>query len=54
MNVPHDEPARDDEPLALGGDPACWLGWVCAECGRFSERAQPEWCEHCGARLGEE
>ncbi len=35
-----------------GGDPACWLDRVCAECGAFLEgAASPEGlvCWRCGA-----
>jgi len=32
-----------------GGDPACWLNSVCAECGRVREHPESAACEHCGA-----
>ena len=34
-----------------GGDPACWLGQVCPECGRFTERQLPTTCPHCGTEI---
>jgi tRNA(Ile2) C34 agmatinyltransferase TiaS len=37
-----------------GGDPACWAGRVCPECGRLDERAPADRdgrCPHCGAEL---
>jgi hypothetical protein len=35
-----------------GGDPACWAGLVCPDCGRLDERAPADRdgrCPHCGA-----
>ncbi|MFF0414005.1 hypothetical protein ACFYUY_26650 [Kitasatospora sp. NPDC004745] len=32
-----------------GGEPACWLGRVCPECGRLRDRPGPARCESCGA-----
>jgi rubrerythrin len=43
-----DEP---DRPADEGGDPACWLGQVCPECGRILERPIPRTCPHCGTAL---
>lgn len=37
--------------LDEGGDPACWLGQVCPECGKFTEQVAPKKCPHCGAEL---
>jgi hypothetical protein len=43
-----------------GGDPACWLGQVCPECGAFTDQATPATCPRCGglgapaAREGQE
>ncbi|HEX5405168.1 MAG TPA: hypothetical protein VFX16_23045 [Pseudonocardiaceae bacterium] len=34
-----------------GGDPACWLGQVCPECGAFTDQAAPATCPRCGAAL---
>jgi hypothetical protein len=34
-----------------GGDPACWAGRVCPDCGRLDERAPADRdgrCRHCG------
>ena len=42
------DPAYDDEP-EQGGDPACWLDRVCAECGRLVEAGDR--CPACGAQL---
>lgn len=33
-----------------GGDPACWLDRVCAECGRLVE-GDGDRCPDCGAAL---
>jgi rubrerythrin len=38
-------------PADDGGDPACWLGQVCPECGRFTERRPPTMCPRCGAAV---
>lgn len=35
----------DDE---LGGDPACWLGRVCLECGALIEGPMSRPCWRCG------
>ncbi len=35
---------RQDE----GGDAACWLAWVCAECGAMMEAPISESCWRCG------
>ncbi|WP_433037299.1 hypothetical protein [Actinomycetospora sp. CA-053990] len=35
----------------LGGDPACWMHRVCAECGRLADEDPPTRCPSCGARL---
>lgn len=37
----------DDE----GGDPACWLGRVCPECGLFADEPPPTTCVRCGTEL---
>lgn len=43
-----------DDDAARGGDPACWLGRVCPECGRFSEQEPPTRCANCGAEIDED
>jgi Uncharacterized conserved protein len=35
--------------MSEGGDAACWLSQVCAECGRIREERDADVCEHCGA-----
>ena len=35
-----------------GGDPVCWLGRVCPECGAFVEHGVT--CPRCGTRLPDE
>lgn len=52
------EPAGQQQPTrprpdTEGGDPACWLGQVCPECGRFSEQDAPARCPHCGAEMSD-
>ncbi|MCQ4084100.1 hypothetical protein NGB36_26880 [Streptomyces sp. RB6PN25] len=37
-----------------GGDPACWLARVCADCGSFREELSLDHCQNCGAPLGDE
>jgi hypothetical protein len=32
----------------FGGDPACWLGRVCAECGALIEGSMSQPCWRCG------
>lgn len=34
-----------------GGDPACRIDRVCAECGRYRENGETTTCEHCGAAV---
>lgn len=36
-----------------GGDPACWLANVCAECGLLIEGRMPQACPRCGSPLDE-
>lgn len=43
----------DIEPEPEGGDPACWLNRVCAQCGRLAEEEPPTRCAGCGALLRE-
>jgi hypothetical protein len=38
----------DDEAEAVGGDPACWLGALCAECGAVIEGPAGTACWRCG------
>jgi rubrerythrin len=45
------EPARDE---AAGGESACLLHLVCAECGALTEQRPPVVCWRCGARVGPE
>ncbi|WP_281245331.1 hypothetical protein [Paramicrobacterium humi] len=42
----------EDEPRE-GGDPACWLDRVCAECGAFLEDGMTA-CWRCGTPLSSE
>jgi uncharacterized protein len=44
----------DEQRPTEGGDPACWIGQVCPECGRFSEQANPVTCPNCGAAFPED
>ena len=39
------------EPVDEGGDPACWLGRVCPDCGRLAGEDPPTHCPGCGAEL---
>lgn len=32
-----------------GGDPSCWLGLLCPECGRVREDRSLDHCAGCGA-----
>jgi rubrerythrin len=34
-----------------GGDPACWLERVCAECGALVEGELPAKCWRCGVEV---
>ncbi|NGN63390.1 zinc-ribbon domain-containing protein [Streptomyces sp. A7024] len=36
-----------------GGDPSCWLGLVCPECGRIREDRTAQICPHCGTPVEE-
>jgi len=47
MNAGGDSTDNGDE----GGDPACWLGRVCPECGRFADEPPPTTCVRCGTEL---
>jgi hypothetical protein len=38
----------------LGGDPACWLGRVCAECGALIEGPRGTACWRCGRMPADE
>jgi rubrerythrin len=50
------EPAREElareEPA--GGESACLLHLVCAECGALTEQRPPVVCWRCGAPVGPE
>lgn len=37
------------EGFTSSGDPVCWLGQVCDECGALVEAALPATCWRCGA-----
>ncbi|MBD3003609.1 MULTISPECIES: hypothetical protein [unclassified Streptomyces] len=37
------------EPEPEGGDPACWLERVCADCGAIQDTAHFARCARCGA-----
>jgi hypothetical protein len=39
------------EPDEEGGDPACWLSRVCANCGQLTEGELPAVCATCGHRV---
>lgn len=39
---------RSVEVLSEGGDAACWLSHVCAECGAMLEAPLPTACWRCG------
>ncbi|MFE0463928.1 hypothetical protein ACFW1A_32205 [Kitasatospora sp. NPDC058965] len=56
---PAPEPDRPDRsnrstepPEPAGGEPACLLALVCAECGALAEQAPPTRCRRCGAPVG--
>ncbi|WP_419992449.1 zinc-ribbon domain-containing protein [Streptomyces boninensis] len=34
-----------------GGDPSCWLGLVCPECGKIREDRTAETCPYCGTAV---
>lgn len=49
-----DEQADTPVPATeMGGEPACALDRVCAECGRIADAAPPTTCPRCGAPVGE-
>lgn len=57
MTRAHADAPADDEHV--GGDPACWAAFVCAECGAVNgpapnDEAAPTACWRCGAALDEE
>ncbi|MGC0314168.1 hypothetical protein [Kitasatospora acidiphila] len=44
------EPLRESaEPEPIGGESACLLPLVCAECGALAEQRPPTVCRRCGA-----
>lgn len=43
--LPRDPAVRHAE----GGDPACWLDQVCADCGRIADRPGGDGCPYCGS-----
>ncbi|WP_413803294.1 hypothetical protein [Streptomyces iranensis] len=50
---PHPDPDPEMADLAPaepeGGDPACWLERVCADCGAIQDTAHFARCARCGA-----
>ncbi|WP_181442363.1 hypothetical protein [Streptomyces tateyamensis] len=40
---------RTEPEEPSGGEPACLLALVCAECGAIAEQAPPTTCRRCGA-----
>ncbi|WP_129841158.1 hypothetical protein [Streptomyces sp. RFCAC02] len=44
-------PAPEAAPEPEGGETACFLHRVCAECGRFAPEADARYCARCGAEL---
>ncbi|MFD7712140.1 hypothetical protein ACFV6E_36975 [Streptomyces sp. NPDC059785] len=44
-------PAGARPVAATGGDPACLLHLVCAECGRMAAESDARYCNRCGAPL---
>ncbi|MFE2187319.1 hypothetical protein [Streptomyces sp. NPDC059455] len=45
-----DPEAADPAPAEPeGGDPACWLEKVCADCGAIQDTADFAQCARCGA-----
>jgi hypothetical protein len=43
-----------DLPFASeGGEAACWLPWVCTECGAMRENPETNRCWRCGAAVAE-
>lgn len=45
------ERAEANDAAEDGGDPACWLAFLCPECGRITEQDVAVRCEYCGAEL---
>ncbi|MEV6106159.1 hypothetical protein AB0M28_15780 [Streptomyces sp. NPDC051940] len=43
----------ENEHRPEGGDPACWLGLLCPDCGRVREDRTADHCPGCGASLDE-
>ncbi|AUA08976.1 hypothetical protein HUF15_43995 [Streptomyces samsunensis] len=46
---PDREPADPPPAEPEGGDPACWLDRVCADCGAIQDTAGFTHCARCGA-----
>ncbi|MFG2583319.1 hypothetical protein [Streptomyces malaysiensis] len=46
---PDREPAGPPPAEPEGGDPACWLDRVCADCGAIQDTAGFTHCARCGA-----
>jgi len=49
--IPGEVTVTDVPDDDLGGDPACWMHRVCAECGRLADEDPPTRCPSCGAQL---
>jgi hypothetical protein len=45
-------PERTDEESWEGGDPACWAGLVCQECGSVISEGHLAGCSHDAAPGG--
>jgi rubrerythrin len=44
-----DEAESPDEDRP--GDAACWLRWVCQQCGTLADEDPPTICPHCQASI---
>jgi hypothetical protein len=47
-------PGTDEPDEPDGGDPACWAGLVCPECGGLSDGPPTARCRRCGSPLPED
>lgn len=45
------QPPNAHADSSEGGDAACWLAQVCAECGALVEAPLPAVCWRCGAEV---
>ncbi|HEX6452296.1 MAG TPA: hypothetical protein VF060_22905 [Trebonia sp.] len=48
------EPDAADEIEAAGGDPACWAGLVCLECGSVISEGHRDGCSMAAEASGRE